>query len=183
MEEIWKNVVGYEKYYQVSNFGNIKSLDRQVRVWHGYITKKGKILSPSIGSCGYYVIGLNANNKPKTCLVHRLVAQAFIPNPQNLECVNHKDENKLNNNVNNLEWCTKKYNINYGTCIKRRNETSRNNCKLSKVTLQYTLNGEFIKEWKSTMDIERTLGLSNKSISACCIGKQKTAYGFIWKYR
>lgn len=183
MEEIWKDVVGYEEYYQVSNLGRVRSKDRMTNTWHGLVKKKGKLMSICIGSCGYKMVPLSIKGKSHPVLLHRLIAKTFIPNPNNFPYVNHKDENPLNNSIDNLEWCTAKYNINYGTCIERRNKTMRENCKLSKTTLQYNLNGELLNKWKSTMEIERTLGYSNKSISACCIGKQKTAYGYIWKYK
>ena len=112
-----------------------------------------------------------------------MVAQAFIPNLDNMPYINHKDENKLNNNIENLEWCTAKYNINYGTCKERRNQTKRETSNLSKVTMQYNLDGTFVKEWKSTKEIERELGFSNQGVSACCRGIRKSFNGFIWKYK
>ena len=111
-------------------------------------------------------------------LVHRFIAECFIPNPENLPCINHKDENKTNNHVNNLEWCNHKYNNNYGTSKKRIGE------KLSKKVLQYTKEGEFVKEWDSTIEIQRQLGFKQSNISACCRGAKhyKSAYGFVWSY-
>ena len=109
-------------------------------------------------------------------LVHRFVAECFLPNPENLPCINHKDENKTNNCVENLEWCTHKYNLNYGTRNERIGETN------SKKVLQYTLDGKFVKEWQSLREIERVLGFSHGNISNCCNGKQKSAYGFVWSY-
>lgn len=183
MEEIWKDVVGFEDYYQVSNLGNVRSKDREVNTWHGVILKKGRILKQSIGKNGYYSVCLQVQNKKKSYSVHRMVAQAFIQNKDNLPYINHKDENPLNNIASNLEWCTAMYNINYGTCKERRNQTKREMSKLSKVTMQYNLDGTFVKEWKSTKEIERELGFSNQSISACCKGKAKKSNGFIWKYK
>lgn len=183
MEEIWKDVVGYENYYQVSNLGNVRSKDRVVNTWHGVILKKGRMIKQSICNNGYYSVCFQVNNIKKQCLVHRIVAQAFIPNLDNMPYINHKDENRLNNNIENLEWCTAKYNINYGTCKERRNETKRDKCKLSKTTLQYNLEGTLIKEWKSTKEIERELGFSNQGVSACCRGIRKSFNGFIWKYK
>lgn len=108
-KEIWKDVVGYEGLYQVSNLGRIKSLFRYKR-----------ILKPIVGSQGYLYVSLyNKNKKMKSKRMHQLIAQAFIPNPNKLPFVNHKDENVTNNNVNNLEWCNAKYNCNYGTRIQR----------------------------------------------------------------
>jgi hypothetical protein len=128
MEEIWKDVDGYEGYYQVSSFGRVRSLDRVVNN-HFY---GGRILCLASDSDGYKVVGLHKNGS-KTVKVHRLVAQAFIPNPQNLPEVNHKDENKKNNFYNNLEWCTTKYNLTYGhrldCAIGERNSKSKLNEK------------------------------------------------------
>ena len=115
-QEIWKDIQGYEGLYQISNLGRVKSLERIIITNNG-ITKKisEKILKPYLKGNGYYNIVLRKDSKTKCYFVHRLVAKEFIPNPDNLPQVNHKDENKLNNNVDNLEWCTSKYNNNYGT--------------------------------------------------------------------
>ena len=114
MEE-WKNVIGYEGLYEVSNTGQVRSLDRYVKYSNGRIClHKGKVLSPAKDKYGYLAVVLSCNGKQKTIKIHRLVAQAFIENPDNLPEVNHLDEDKTNNNVDNLEWCTTKYNSNYG---------------------------------------------------------------------
>lgn len=114
MEE-WKNVIGYEGLYEVSNTGQVRSLDRYVKYSNGRIhLHKGKVLSPVKDKYGYLAVCLCCNEKQKRIKIHRLVAQAFLPNPDNLPQVNHKDEDKLNNSVDNLEWCTAKYNNNYG---------------------------------------------------------------------
>lgn len=167
MEEIWKDIEGYENY-QVSNMGRIKSLNYN----H---TGEEKILK-SYKMKGYLVICLFKHGKSKWSTVHRLVAQAFIDNPNNLSQINHKNEIKDDNRVENLEWCDRKYNINYGTCIQRRKE------KQSKIVYQYTLKGKLVREWPSTMEVERELGYLQSNISKCCLGKYKTAYGYIWRY-
>ena len=118
MTEIWKNIEGYEGKYQVSNFGQVKSMIGQEKVLH-----------PKKHRNGHLQIGLHKDKKRKTMYIHRLVAQAFIPNPDNLPCVNHKDENPNNNNVDNLEWCTQKYNCNYGTRVDRIMETKKQQYK------------------------------------------------------
>lgn len=145
MEE-WRDIPGYEGIYQVSNLGRVRSLDRKVHHWKGgFSLIKGRILTPNKQNTkGYYRVKLD--NKYRA--VHRLVAMAFIPNPDNLPQVNHKDENKLNNNVNNLEWCDNKYNTNYGTSIQRQIDT-----KLVKGIVKYPeLSGlphkEYCKKWK-----------------------------------
>ena len=122
MEEIWKAIPDYEEYYEVSNTGKIRSVTRTIIYKNGAVHNLiGKELKQDIEkNQGYYRICLNKNGIKKTFKVHRLVALAFIPNPDNLPFVNHKDENKLNNNINNLEWCTAEYNINYGTRTERQ---------------------------------------------------------------
>lgn len=117
-EEIWRPIEGYEGLYEVSSYGRVRSLDMYVRC-KSYRLHKGKVLSPIINTNGYLFVGLQG----KRFSVHRLVAQAFIPNPQGLPQVNHIDENKSNNNVDNLEWCDAKYNNNYGTARIRGRET------------------------------------------------------------
>lgn len=165
--EIWKDIEGYEGMYQVSNLGRVKSIK----------FRKEKILKPGRDTYGYLHISLSKNGERKQYLIHRLVAQAFIANPDNLSMINHKDENPSNNRVENLEWCTAKYNNNYGTKIQRIAG------KLSKPVLQFTKDGKLVKEWKSTMDVERNLGYSKGNISSCCTGRYKSAYRFIWKYK
>lgn len=163
MEEIWKNIEGFEGLYQISNYGNVKSL------------KYGKesILKPRKNKDGYLRVGLYINGKGKDYTIHRLVALYFIPNNDLFKTqINHKDENKENNNVNNLEWCDAVYNTNYGN----------RNKKISKQVNQYDLTGNFIRSFPSTKEIERQLGFANNNIGACCNGKRKTAYGFIWEY-
>lgn len=166
-EEVWKDISGYEGLYQVSDKGRVKSL------WFG----KERIMKFERDKKGYLAVQLCKNGEIKRCTVHRLVAQSFIPNPQNLPQLNHKDENPSNNKVENLEWCSAKYNNNYGTHIQRITE------KLSKPVLQYNKDGEFVKEWKSQSDVERNLGYSQRNISACCRGKYKSSYGYVWKYK
>lgn len=170
--EVWKDILGYEGLYQISDKGRVKSL------WFG----KELILKPLKDGWGYLFIYLCKNRERKMCKIHRLVSKAFIPNPQNLPQVNHKDEDKTNNSVQNLEWCSVKYNNNFGTRTQRQAEKMING-KLSKPVLQYTLDGELIREWKSTMDVQRNLGYFQTSISACCLGKYKSAYKFVWKYK
>ena len=179
--EEWKTIENYDNY-QVSNFGRVKSLKG-----------KEKILKPSNDKDGYQVIGIYKNGKQKLFKIHRLVANAFIDNPNNLPQVNHIDENPSNNHVDNLEWCNCKYNNNYGTRNERHSITisGENNpmysklgkdCPNSKQVIQLTLDGDYIKSWDSVMDIQRTLGYHQGNISSCCRGKQKTSNGFIWQY-
>lgn len=165
MQEIWKDVSNYVGIYQVSNFGNVRSIRQN----------QSQQIKPFITNSGYKVVRLY-NNNMKRYLVHRLVAQEFIDNPQNLPIVNHKDENKLNNCVDNLEWCTYSYNSNYGhgkgNMIKNK----------SKKVLQFSLDGKFIAEFPSALEAERKLGISHSDISKCCRGKCKQYRGYIWKF-
>lgn len=181
MEE-WRNIKGYEGLYQVSNYGRVKSLDRWETI--GCNTKrfrKGRMLKLAKDKYGYLKVDISKNGKRKQYSIHRLVAQAFIDNPDNLPCINHKDENPSNNNVDNLEWCSYQYNTNYGTGIQRRADKMING-KCSKKVYQYTIDGNFVKVYPSGKEIQRQLGFAQSHINRCCLGKCKTAYGFIWKY-
>ena len=169
--EIWKPIKDYEGLYEVSNFGRVKSLGNGKSN-----NSKERILKPGKVGGGYLKICLCKNREINQFFIHRLVAETFISNPDNLPEVNHKDENKENNSVENLEWCTHKDNCNHGT----RNERSAK--KQSKKVLQFTLDGEFIREWPSASEVVRN-GFSQGNVSACCQGKYKQAYGFIWKYK
>ena len=164
MKEIWKDVEGYEGCYQVSNLGRVKSLNYNR-------TGKEKVLK-ACKSKGYYYVILCKDSKQKNCSVHRLVATAFLPNPDNLPQVNHKDEDKTNNACFNLEWCDRKYNMNFGTRTKRSAE------KRSKSVLCI----ETGKIYPSINQIGRDLGISIGHISDACNGKIKTHKGFHWKY-
>ena len=176
--ELWKDVKNYEGLYQVSTLGRIRSLDKYIDVKISNVDKvlrRGKILKPDYGKNGYLTVILCKNGKKTRFLVHRLVAKAFIENSYNLPQVNHKDEDKTNNKVENLEWCTDDYNRHYGTAIKRSVE------KRSKKVYQYDLQGNLIKIWISTNEAGRN-GYEAKNISACCLGKRKTHKGYIWSY-
>lgn len=171
VEEIWKDIPGYEGIYQVSNLGNVKSL--QMYATGGYI-RRDKLLKPCNNGNGYFSVFLRKNGKKHAKYIHRLVGEAFIDNPNKFRCINHKDENKSNNRVENLEWCTHKYNNNYGSHREKLSKSKR-----IKVN-QYDLDGNFIKTW----DGVRIAMLSTKigHISACCKGHYKTAGGYIWRY-
>lgn len=146
-------------------------------------TGKKKEMKQRKGKNGYFDVFLyNKVSKRKIFMIHRLVALAFIPNPYNLPQVNHKDENKQNNNVSNLEWCSKSYNINYGTRNERCCEKQLNRKDQSKPVKQFTKDGVFIKEYPSMMEVERQNGYINSYISSCCKGRRKSAYGYIWRY-
>lgn len=124
--EVWKDIEGFEGLYQVSNLGRIKSLPRTVRAPRGCFRQvRERILKYQVTGAGYALVHLCKPNVQQMVLVHRLVAQAFIPNPLGLKLVNHKDENPLNCSVDNLEWCTHKYNLNYGTCRERMSKSAK----------------------------------------------------------
>lgn len=161
--EIWKEIEGYEGLYQVSNLGNVKSLNK----------RKGRILKTIKDHFGYLRVRLSKQGELKNHKIHRLVAETFLDNPNNYKQVNHKDENKTNNKVDNLEWCTPKYNCNYGT----RNQRITNAQKGKQVLCIET--GVI---YPSANEVERQLGYNLGNISKCCNGKYKTAYKFHWKY-
>lgn len=164
MEEIWKDVAGYEGYYQVSNLGRIRHI------------KFDRLLKLCCDSYGYLIVVLSKGGIHRTRTVHRLVAKAFIPNESNYVQVNHKDENKQNNCVENLEWCDNKYNCNYG---KRNKKISK---KVSKNVIQLSTSGKKIKKWNSITEAAKFLGCNISSISMCCNGKRRTAGGYRWEY-
>lgn len=113
--EKWKDIKGYEGLYQISNLGNVKSLKKKA----GKSTRSERLIKTHFDKDGYVYATLCKNNKTHLATIHRLIAEAFIPNPNNLPQINHKDEDKTNNSIDNLEWCTCKYNINYGTRTER----------------------------------------------------------------
>ena len=181
-EEIWKPVKGYEGFYEVSNLGRIRSLDRTVNCVHNSVAiKKGKILKLSTIPKGYLCAHFSKYGKSKSIEIQRVVALAFIPNPNNLPCVNHKDEDKTNNKVDNLEWCTYKYNNTYGTRLEKSAKKHING-KNAKTVYQYSLDEKFLNEYPSCAELKRLYNYDASKISECCRGLRKTAYGYKWKY-
>lgn len=177
MNEIWKDIEGYEGLYQVSNLGRVRSLER-FNVNSGVYQNRVRVLKQSHNRRGYKTVTLIKRKARKTVTVHRLVAKAFLENPKMLPQVNHKDENKENNAVGNLEWCDNRYNYSYGTRVERVTK------KLQKPILQFDENGNFINEFSGLRDAQRALNLtSSGSISECCNGKRATAFGYIWRYK
>ena len=165
--EHWKSIAGYEGLYEVSDLGRVKSLK------YG----KEKILKPRKHTCGYLQVCLYKDGKVEQPKIHRLVAEAFIPNQNNLDTVNHKDEVKSNNTVGNLEWMSIKDNNNYGTRNKRVGEAlSKQVQMLDKQT------GELLTIFSSIHEAWRVTGIHKSNISKCCLGKQKSAGGYVWKY-
>jgi len=176
MQEIWKDVNGYEGLYQVSNLGRVESLQRDVNL----------ILKPRLRRDGYLIVSLSKNGKVKSKPIHRLVATAFIPNPDNKKTVNHKDGNKLNNHVTNLEWNTSsennKHAYNIGIKIGSMTGKFGNEHNRSTKINQYNKIGVFINSFGSSHEIKRKLNINPSHVISVCKGKRKTAGGFIWKY-
>lgn len=209
--EEWRDVVGYEGLYQVSNLGRVKSLDRVVNgKSHSQVIKRGKLLKIQYNIDGYCIVCLSKRSVYKHYKVHRLVAQAFIPNLDNLPCVNHKDEDKTNNRVDNLEWCTVLYNNGYGTKPSRisiaakgrkpnekliqilrnriRGEEERQKqkeCKRAKMrpVFQFSFGGELLGEFESAKEAERCTGVHSGNILHCCTGWYKQSGGYVWKFK
>lgn len=169
-KEYWKPIFNYEGLYEVSNLGRVRSLN---------YSHTGKPQVLKTGYCGrnraYKSVILYKEGKRETKTIHRLVAQAFIPNSLNLPEVNHKDENTLNNCAENLEWCDKPYNMNYGTRNKRVAQM------FSRQVYQYTLENVLVKIWESTNECGRN-GYKQSAVSNCCSGKRKTHKGYKWSY-
>ena len=184
--EIWKDIIGYEGAYQISNYGRVKSLDRYITYINGKkVFTKGKILKGFTKPEDYKCIDLYFNNKKSKFYIHRLVAEAFIPNPNNLPQVNHKDENGSNNYVENLEWCTCIYNINYGTHNQKVGKSNKNHPNKIKPICQFDLDGNFIKEWDSITLAAEEYKIPKTSITRCCKHKfgVKQCGGYRWEYK
>ena len=157
MNEEWRDIEGYEGIYQVSNLGRVKSLK----------FNKERILKPRKDTIGYLAVILYKDGKVKRYLVHRLVANAFIPNSNNLEDINHINEIKTDNRLSNLEWMNHKDNVRYSQAV---------------AVNQYTLDGKFIRRWDCIKEIQYSLGFNQGNICSCCQGKLKSSYGFNWFY-
>lgn len=170
MNELWKDIKGYEGKYQVSNLGNVRSLN--------YRRVKGHIrnLSLRLSGGGYLQASLSNGINSSNMAVHQLVAKAFIENPLCLTEVNHKDENKTNNEVDNLEWCTREYNINHGTGNSRRSKA------LSKPVMALNPATNEVVHRFSSMIEACSKGFNHTNISRCCIGERKTHKGLSWKF-
>ena len=175
MIAVWKPIPGYDQY-EVSDQGGVRSSDRLVtmtiRGTECQSLRRGRTLKPAKDNCGYLNVRLSKDGKSRSFYVHRLVAAAFIPNPDNFPQVNHKDEDKTNNVAKNLEWCTAKRNSSYGT------RPARLQTKVAK----YTIDGELLQVYDSVKAAAVDTGCHYTSISHCCRGDLKTSHGFVWKY-
>lgn len=187
--ETWKQVVGYEGLYEVSNLGRVRSVDREIVAERGgkpfRYKMKGRIIEPQERNHGYLSVCLygkeSINKRFRQMSVHRMVAEAFLPNPNGYSEVNHLDENKQNNVLSNLEWCNHKQNCHYGTAIERRAEKFRNGPK-SKAVEQLDMNGNYIRTFPSMAEAKRLCGFEQSNIYYAIHGKYEQAYGYKWRY-
>lgn len=193
-DEIFIDISGYEGLYQVSNLGRIKRLDKILtindykknRIYNR--KEKGAIIKPFLDNNGYLTVTLSKEGKCNSRKIHRLVAEMFISNPKKLPQVNHKDGNKYNNKVENLEWCSCKENILHAwkngltTVNKNAKKIGKERNRKRKIK-QYDIKDNFIKEWESAAEAGRQLNILRQTISNACRGKQKTAGGYVWRYK
>ena len=186
-KEDWRDVPGYQGYYQISNLGRVKSLERSLeyppsKAYPKGVTKvlKERIMTPCKDKKGYLFVQLFKNGNFKCARIHRLVALTFLPNPENLPQVNHKDENKQNNCLSNLEWCTPKYNVNYGVGKYKKTLNKRI------PVIQYTKSWELVREYESATAATKALNVvqgCSRSILLACRGVYKSAFGYYWKFK
>ena len=181
---MWKPIQGYEGYYEVNNLGEVRSLDRYVTDTTGKQIGKRRLLKGSMmkltegngrnNNGGYLVVNLRKNSTSWVAPVHILVARAFIPNPDNMPTVNHKDGNKLNNCVSNLEWVS--YSENNTHALRTGLRRPRGNA-----VIQFTLSGEYVATYKSATEASRVTGFSRGAISHCLNGRSASSFGYIWR--
>lgn len=182
MEELWKDVIGHEGIYKISNKGKVLRIEGKDSLGR---PRKERIIKPKQNNRGYWQIRLYKNGKTENWLLHRLVAKNFIENPNNLSQVNHKDENKDNNTPENLEWCDNFYNRHYGTGILRmaaHKDYKSSSRKIMKAIFQMNLNGQIIKRFDGIVEAQRETNIKQKNISNCVNKHSKTAGGYKWRF-
>lgn len=189
MSEIWKDIIGYAGYYQASNLGRIRSLNRKVKHYRGGIlNRKGIILKQGLDVYGYPQVLLSKNGKSKNHKVHRLVLSAFKANIRNKPTINHKDGIKKNNNINNLEWATRSENqlhaYKKGLQVSLLKGKTGDQNPFSKKVFQFNIDGTKVNSFGSVREAERITGINRCGIMNVCTkrGYYKTAGGFKWKY-
>lgn len=185
-EEVWKPVAeeGFEEFYEVSNFGRIRSVDRVVESKRGPLNYKGRIISTSLNDDGYPSFNFCYAGKKKNVKVHQVVAKVFIPNPNNHPEVNHKDEVKTNNHVDNLEWCTREYNMRYGTGLERmkNHPNQKKRYTESKVPIiGVKINDESIMRFESISEAGRN-GFKRRNLWSALNGSDASHKGYVWCY-
>ena len=175
--EIWKDIEGYEGYYQVSNIGRVRSLDRVIERKGKPARLKGKILSQVV-NCGYLYVCFRKNGDGKNYhhAVHRLVGKAFVSGYKEGYDINHKDNVRSNNNAENLEWCTRSYNIQYMRDYFPRIDTQK------RAVIQMDLDGNEIAKYEKMNDAAKATGINVGNIGNVCQGRSKTAGGYLWRY-
>lgn len=183
--EEWKYIDGFDNGYMVSNIGRVKTKEFTYTLYGKIQVKPEHILKTVVRKDGYCKVNLGGYRNQKTLNLHRLVATAFIPNPQNLPCINHKDENPTNNVADNLEWCSYKYNNNYGTFKEKHSMAFKNYPKFSKPVVQMTIDGQDIQEFPSIAEAARSLGKNYVNIAEYLKepNKRNHAYGYKWRYK
>lgn len=194
MEEIWKDIEGYEGQYQVSTLGRVRSVERQVRKWNGFKTIRESFLKQKLGKNGYVQVTLCKDGRMKTYLVHRLVAKAFIPNPQNNPQIDHINTIKTDNRVENLRWVTRKENSNNLLTLKHMSERQKGekNYMYGKFgkehnrsipIVQLTMDGKYIRGWDCTRQVERELGFRSNNICSVLRKRTNSSHGYKWMYK
>lgn len=186
MREIWKDIKGYECLYQASNLGKIRRTESVVVDKNKKRTRKfkSKIIKQILRKDGYYFVNLSKNGKVKTAKVHRLIAETFLKNDKNYNIINHKDGNKKNNNIANLEWCSCSHNNKEAYRLGLRKPTILKGTLngSSKPILQFDTSNNFIKKWSCIKEASKELKIKDSNISLVCKGKRNKAGGYVWKY-
>lgn len=187
MVEIWKDIKGYEGFYQVSNLGRIKRIEKQITMYNKN-TKYNKVikekeLKQTKNKKGYLYVSLCKNGEIKKQRVHRLVAEAFLEKKDGFNEINHRNEKRHDNRAENLEYCTHVYNLNYGNHNQKLSKTLRENNKNKIKIIQMDRKGNILNEYESLMDASRSTNIPEPNICACCKGIYKQTHNFIFKYK